>query len=699
MVSNGPGPSDGSGGPAPRTPRDFSQTEKTTLTRLLRPRSIAVIGGGAWCAQAIGQSAKMGFGGAIWPVHPRAAMVAGHGAVPTLDDLPAPPDAAFVGVNRNASVDVVARLSRMGAGGAVCFASGFAEARAEDADAQDLQAQLVGAAGDMPILGPNCYGFINALDGALLWPDQHGCTPVDRGVAILTQSSNIAINLSMQQRALPVAYVVTCGNMAQTSQAEIAMALLDDTRVSAIGLHVEGFATLRHWEALAAKAHARGVPLVALKVGASDQARHATVSHTASLAGSDAGAQALLDRLGIARLRSLPDFLETLKLLHVQGRLGGPRLASISCSGGEASLIADLALDTPLTFPPLDATRTGQLRDALGPMVALSNPLDYNTYIWRDADAMATAWAGMTGTGIDMTLSIVDYPTTDATDWTCATDAALKVRARTGRPFGVVATLPELMPRDIADQLMAGGVIPFFGLREALAAIAAAAEQRAPHELPLCLPGLDEPTVTLAEDAAKTALAAHDLDCPARVTCIAQDALAMSKGLTAPLAVKGLGLAHKTEAGAVILGVDHGGVADAAARTGAADVLIEEMVTDGVAELLIGVMRDAAHGFVLTLGAGGVLAEILRDTASLLLPVTAADIRAALDTLAIAPVLRGYRGKPAADIDAIIRAILAVQAYVLAHPGALSEVEINPLICTPTRAVAVDALIRLAEEP
>ncbi|MFL4468758.1 acetate--CoA ligase family protein [Tateyamaria armeniaca] len=669
-----------------------------SLDRLLRPRSIAVIGGGAWCTQVIIQSEKIGFVGAIWPVHPREAMVAGHGAFPSLDDLPEPPDAAFVGVNRNTTIDVVNALSQMGAGGAVCFASGFSEAAAEDAEAQDLQARLVAAAGDMPIFGPNCYGFINALDGALLWPDQHGCTPVERGVAILTQSSNIAINLTMQQRALPIAYMITCGNMAQTAQAQIAIALLDDPRVSAIGLHIEGFGNLRHWEELAAKAHARGIPLIALKVGASDQAKQSTVSHTASLAGSEAGAQALLDRLGIARLRALSDFLETLKLLHVYGPLGGTRLASISCSGGEASLIADMALDTALTFPPLEHTQETQLRAALGPMVALSNPLDYNTYIWRDADAMAAAWSGMTGDGIDMTVSVVDYPVTDAGDWTCATDAALKVRADTGRPFGVVATLPELMPLDVASQLMDGGVIPFFGLREALAAIAAASTLTKPHDLPLCLPGDGVPTQTLNEDTAKTALSAYGLDCPARISGAVQDVIDMVQNLRAPLAVKGVGLAHKTDAGAVLLDLDHRDIADAVARIGTRDILVEEMVTDGVAELLIGVTRDKAHGFVLTLGAGGVLTEVLRVTASLLLPVTDDDIRAALDTLSIAPVLDGYRGGPAADLDAIVNAALAIQAYVLAHHSTLSEVEVNPLICTPTRAVAVDALIQLAEE-
>lgn len=668
------------------------------LSRLFRPRSVAVIGGGAWCTSVIEQTERMGFDGAIWPVHPRAVTVAGKGAFPSIDDLPEPPDAVFIGVNRHVTIDVVAQLARIGAGGAVCFASGFSEASAEDATAHELQAQLVAAAGEMPILGPNCYGFINALDGALLWPDQHGCQSVDRGVAILTQSSNIAINLTMQQRGLPVAYTVTCGNMAQTSQAQIAMALLDDTRVTAIGLHIEGFGNLRDWEALAAKAHKRGVPLVALKVGASEQAQRATISHTASLAGSDAGAEALLARLGIARLRALPDFLETLKLLHVQGALAGSQIASISCSGGEASLIADMAVGSRIGFPDLTDTQGHQLRAALGPMVALSNPLDYNTYIWRDTDAMARAWGAMTGPSVDMTLSIVDYPVTDASDWVCATDAALAVRAQTDRPFGVVASLPELMPRDIAEQLMAGGVVPFCGLREALAAIEAASGNTVPHARPLCLPvDLTTATRTLSEAEAKAALSAHGVDIPRNVTAPADQAEMAAGDLTPPFAIKGVGLAHKTDADAVRLNVPMDTVAKAATQVGTTDVLIEEMIDRPVAELLVGVTRDAAHGLVLTLGAGGVLTELLRDTRSLLLPVTKADVTHALNALACAPLLNGYRGKPGAHLPAVINAVMAVQAYALAHSDTLSEIEINPLLCTPDRAVAVDALIEKAD--
>jgi acyl-CoA synthetase (NDP forming) len=667
------------------------------LSRLLRPQSIAVIGGGAWCAQIIKQSRRMNFAGRIDVVHPRGEIIEGVQAVPELGGLEHAPDAVFVGVNRHATIEVVTALAAMGAGGAVCFASGFSEAVAEDETGSDLQDALVAAAGDMPVLGPNCYGFINALDGALLWPDQHGCVAVDKGVAILTQSSNIAINLSLQQRGLPIAYVVACGNMAQTSQAQIATELLDDPRVTAIGLHIEGFGDLAAWHELAHKAKRKGVPLVALKVGKSDQAQQAAVSHTASLAGSDAGAKALLTRLGIGRVSDLPTFLETLKLLHMVGPLDAPTLSSISCSGGEASLAADTAVGSGMTFPALMPEQRHDLAAALGPMVALGNPLDYHTYIWRDAEKMAAAWLPMAAEHIGLTLIIVDYPHTDPGDWVCATEAALAVRAQSGRPVAMVATLSELMPPDIAITLMKGGVVPMCGLTEAIAAAAVAATMGAPDDAAVLTPGPDRVAELVDEGTAKAALAQYGVPVPKGGLVADIDGLpTQAAQLAGPLVLKVTGLAHKSEAGGVKLGVSPEEVVIAAQSMPKGGYLLEEMVQGAVAELLVGVLRDPAHGFVLTLGAGGVLTELWQDTASVLVPASAHSVETALRSLRIWPLIEGYRGKPAANLDAIVAAVMGVQDYIVANADRVSEVEINPLMCTPDVAIAVDALVREA---
>ncbi len=667
------------------------------LDRLLRPKSVAVIGGGAWCRAVTLQLQKARFGGDIWPVHPRAEDILGLKAYPTVLEVPGVPDAAFVGINRDASIGAVERLARIGAGGAVCFASGFGET----GDGGDANARLLRAAGDMPVLGPNCYGLINAIDGVALWPDQHGCPRVDRGVAILTQSSNIAINLTMQRRGLPIAYVVTCGNQAQLSEAQIADALLDDPRVTAIGLHIEGFGDLGAWQALARKASDKGVPLVALKVGRSEQARAATVSHTASLAGSDAGAQALLDHLGIARVFDLPSLIETLKIFHLGGPLASGGIASISCSGGEASLIADMAQDTPLSFPALTDSQRAGLATALGPKVELANPLDYHTYIWRDVEAMTAAFSAMIEPHLAITLLIVDFPRSDrcdASDWDCVIEAALRTKAARQGRVAMVSSLPELLPEEVARRLMDGGVIPLNGLAEALAAIVAA-RVRVPAQAGLLIPPAEAAAKLLSEAQAKTALAAFGVTVPAYLSgsldCVAEHVREQG----GVYVLKTTGTAHKSDSGGVALGLTG---ADAVRRAGqgmTGDVfLLEEMVTDPVAELLVGVVKDPAHGFVLTLGAGGMLTEVWQDSRSLLVPATRDRIEQALRALRIWKLLAGYRGAPAAALGPILDAVEAMQAYVIANAATLEEVEVNPLLCTPTRAVAVDAIIRKADD-
>jgi acyl-CoA synthetase (NDP forming) len=675
------------------------------LGRLLRPSSIAVVGGGGWCANVVEGLAGIGFEGPVWPVHPMRDTVGGRPAVRTIADLPGIPDAVFVGVNRQASVEVVRELAALGAGGAVCFASGFREADAETGDGAALQQALLEAAGDMPILGPNCYGVVNYLDRTLLWPDIHGGAPVDRGVAILSQSSNIAINLTMQRRGLPVAYVVTVGNQAQISLSELGAALLADGRVTALGMYVEGIGDIRAFEGLAQEARRLGKRIVVVKVGASELSRAATVSHTASLAGSEAGAQALFARLGVAQVATLAELIETLKLLHAVGPLRSDRIASMSCSGGEASLMADLGAGRRIVYPPLDEGQRTALRSALGPKVALANPLDYNTYIWGDTAALTRCYAAMMAGDLALGLVVLDFPRADrcpAPLWDCVVEAVAEAGRLSGKPLGLLASIPETMPEEVAARLLALGIPALSGMEEGLAAVEAAAFLGAEIEEAdaVLVPGRDAAgIVTLTEGAAKAALAERGLVVPSgRSVRGAEAASQVAAEIGFPVALKGVGLAHKTEAGAVALDLgSREAVLAAAQGMGLTEFHIEEMIEGTVAELLVGVVRDPAHGFVLTLAAGGVHAELLKDRVSLLLPVSDGAIATALHSLRIWPVLAGYRGKAGANLPAIVAAVQAVAAFIVETADSAVEVEVNPLVCTETRAVAVDALIRMGE--
>ena len=402
------------------------------------------------------------------------------------------------------------------------------------------------------------------------------------------------------------------------------------------------------------------------------------------------------------------------KFLHVHPRLPGNAVASLSCSGGEAALLADavqpLVESGALRLPaPSDAQRTA-LSAVLGDRVAVANPMDYHTYIWGDGERMARVYAAMMQAPMDHVALILDFPVApgcDDADWRIALDALrAAVDRRGGFPTALVSTLPENLPQPVAETLIQAGIAPIAGLAawsQAAAAAArfavtcAAADAQPLLALPV-RPDPQTPTV-IAEDRAKALLAAAGLAVPAGA-CVdtLPAALAFAEAAGYPVVLKCQGLAHKTEQGGVRLNLQNADQLRAAWRAMAAAgaaLYIETMVTDAIAELLIGVRLDPPYGWLLTLGSGGVLVELQRDAAHVLMPAAAQDIHAALRSLRLYPLLTGYRGRPAADLDAVLQAVLAVQTWAAAHADQLLELDINPLLVRPAPQppVAVDALL------
>jgi len=672
------------------------------LTRLLNPKTIAFIGGRD-AAEAVRVCRRFGFTGRIWPVSASRTEMDGLKTYASLDDAPDVPDLAFVGVNRAAALDVVRDLAARGVGGAIIYASGFQESVGEIGGGAELQAELLAAAGDMPIMGPNCYGIINAATGACCWPSEHGAARVDRGVAILSQSTNIVISMTMQRRALPVAYVGTVGNQAQLGFSDLGAALLEMPHITALGMYVEGIDSAAGFEALAATARRLGKPIVVLKSGRSEAAAKATLSHTAALAGSDVAAEAFFARLGMARVDSFTSFLETLKLFHVHGALPGNRLSAMSCSGGEAAHISDVARDLDVVFPVLTDTHKKQVKETLSDMVTVSNPLDYHTFIWADQARMAATFGAMLAGDFDLSLLVLDWVRQgrcDEKDWQPAIAAILAAAKVTGRKTAVLASLPENMPEEVAQELLAAGVVPLCGFHDALVAVQSSAFVARVWAAAAAMPlvGIGEDTAnsdTLDEAASKAELAAFGAPVPAGI--ILTDPTDAQNLNGEKYALKALGIAHKTEARAVLLNLSPGDMPQAmdemTTRLGITRFLAEPMAPPPLAEILIGVTRDAPFGLSLTLGAGGVLAEVLRDSETLLLPCRDAEIHVALMRLKIAPILSGFRGRAAADIPALVAAIKSVADYAVANRVHLRELDVNPLMVWPDRALIVDALI------
>lgn len=675
--------------------------DHSKLRRCLKPASIAVIGGKT-AAKAIEQTRAIGFDGPIWAVNPGREALAGVPCYPSVADLPDTPDAALVAVPAEAAPAVVRDLAAAGVGGTICHASGFAE---DGQAGSRLQDELIAAAGDMPLIGPNCIGIIDYLDGAALWPDEHGGRRVESGVAVITQSGNIAQNISMQRRGMPLAFLATLGNSAALSGADLASGLLDDPRITAIGLHLEALGDVHALETLAAKARQAGVPIVALKSGTSVLGEQANLSHTNSFGSPDILVDALFTRLGIGRAHDLPSFVETLSLLHVHGALSAPTLTSASCSGGEAALLADAAEAAGVEMPELPAATAAGLREALGPRIHVRNPLDYQTYIWGDVPAQQECFSQLLTAGTQLHLLALDVPRQERADhsiWMGTLEAFVGAHAEHPAPAGVVTSLPESLPEDVAIELIDRGIVPLHGVREAMAAIRIAADISAAWaELPLALlpvsdTGQTAPAgepVLAGEDRAKRTLSAHGLTVPTgRVVSTPFEAAEVAAQLGFPVVAKVVEpvMAHKSDHGGVHVGlVTEAEVIEAvgAMESIGTQFLIEHMVSDGVAELVVGLRKDPTFGPVLTLGVGGTLVEVVRDFVTLLLPVRPEEIRTALRSLKLWPVLDGARGRPRADVDAAVEAIAVMIDWALAD-GTVTELEVNPLILqqAPTAA-------------
>ena len=679
-----------------------------SLKRLLQPSSIAVFGGRE-AHEVVRQCRRMGFSGEIWPVHPTREVVEGYPCFRGVDELPRAPDASFIGVNRNLTIEIVEQLSMRGAGGAVCYASGFSEVD----DGKKLNAALLSAAGSMPFLGPNCYGVINYLDGALLWPDQHGGKRVDRGVAILSQSSNIGINLTMQARGLPIAYLIALGNQAQTDLGDALGTLLTDERVSAIGLYIEGFRDVTVLERVMRVARERKIPVVALKSGASDQGAKIAQSHTAAMAGSDDVADALFKRLGIGRAHDLDTLVETLKILHVHGPLKGGRLCSMSCSGGEASLMADTAIGRKINFPELTDHQHQSIAATVHPLVSVSNPLDYHTFAWNKEEDLFNTYSAMLECHFDLAMLVLDFPRADRCSletWAPAVNAICRAAQKTRMPTAVLASLPESLPEATASDLMSANIAPLCGIRQALdaAEIAAAIGEfwkNAPKRDLLSGPVINSNEGTkrrIDEWEAKQYLAKAEITVPQGKRCSdLEELLAFAETIEFPMALKACSaeLIHKSDVAAVYVGISDSDELENRALELFSRfelLLVEEMVASAVCELIVGINQDPVIGPWMLVGSGGIYAELLKDQQVILLPADRKAIEEAVGNLKISPILNGYRSSNPADFGAVVSTLEKISSYWENNKHQLASLEINPLLALPEGkgACAVDAVMQ-----
>ena len=680
---------------------------RTNLSRLISPKSIAVVGNRG-ANFAIRESKKLGYNHKIWAIHPTLDFLEGIKCYKDIKDLPEAPDATFIAVNAESAIAIVADLKSIGGGGAVLYASGFGELGEKGIKRNQ---RLEEAADGMPLIGPNCYGFINSLDGVALWPDVHGCEPVLSGVAIITQSGNIGLNITMQSIGLPIAYMFTLGNQTNTNIADIINAMLDDNRVNAIGLHIEGISDIKSFDVAARRALDKKIPIVAIKSGRTDVSAKIALSHTSSMTGLDQLFNVFFERLGIARVDTVPEFLETLKLLSILGTIDHNGVASMSCSGGEAGMMADLIDGLDITFPSLDDLHKDRVKLALNDYVEVDNPLDYHTFIWGDRKRTSKCFKQMISGNFAATMLLLDWPRTQESeqkDWDLTLLALSDAISGTREKTIVLASIADCMPKRIIKECQKYGIAPMIGLDICLKAlnhsyrIGLAFQKNSMQSIEI-LRSLSHPSKisTLTEFEGKKLLKKYGIPVPdGKIISSTSEALIAAEKIHYPITLKvsDVELVHKTELGAVMLNINDPLALEKACQDLfkiGSSLLIEKMVQDSVAELIIGVGLDPIFGKYIIIGSGGILVELFKESIPLLFPVNRKDVSLALSKLKAFPLINGYRGNPQGDVEMIIDCVMATVKLVSEND--IDELDINPLLVLKrgSGVIAVDTLIKL----
>ncbi len=702
---------------------------------MLEARTVAVVGAsrreGSFGERMLAEAGKSAARPLIYPVNPRYQEIGGRPCFPSLADLPEPVDLALLGVPDAALEQQLTLAAAHGVRSAVIFGNahedpGIAPARTPAQPRPPLRERLaaIASSAGMELCGAGCMGFANVSHGlramGYVEPDPLPAGPV----ALVTHSGSVFSTMLRSRRAFGFTLAVSSGQeLVTAAPAYLSYALdLPDTKV--IGLILEAMRRPDELRTVLAAAAERDLPVVLLTAGNSASGRAMVAAHSGALAGSDGGWEALVRRYGIHRVGDLGELADGLELFALRatrrtgrdgqrrpasrGRGGG--IATVHDSGLERAHTADVADAVGVTFAPISDATKARLEELLDPGLLATNPLD----VWGTGAGTRELFAGSLAAlaedeSVEAVALAVDLITELDGDTTYQL-AALDTASRTGKPVVVLASLPGAIDPDTAVLLRSSGVPVLEGLRSGLLALRHLLEHEsrpAWREPPG--PAPDQARLGRARDllaksretgAAQLALLREYGIASARAERVddAGEALAAAARIGYPVVLKTdqPGIAHKSDAGGVILGIGTAAelaaaYAEVAARLGPA-ALVCETVPRGT-ELALGLVRDPDLGPLIVIGAGGILVELIADRVVALPPVDEDQAAALIAELKAAKLLAGVRGAAPADLGAIARAITGLAELACELGQDIDALDINPLVCGPAGATAVDALI------
>jgi acetate---CoA ligase (ADP-forming) len=678
---------------------------------LLNPASIAIVGASErakWATQIFANLRAFGYPGKVYPVNPRVAQVWGSRCYPDLAALPEPPQHAMVIVPAPAVQAVLESGVKAGLKSATIYASQIGEGQDPEIVARGAALEALIEDSGLIVCGPNCMGAIALRERYFGYPNTELCQLTPGSVAMVTQSGGTLQYLGQAgaQRGVKFNYMISSGNEINLDLADYVNFLVDDQHTRVISLFIEGIRRPHVFMAAAAKALAAGKPIIAIKTGKSQKSRDSARSHTGAISGDYGAFTAMCERYGIINCPTLDDMVE-MTLAFQSGRLPkGPRVGWVTTSGGTVDLLYDYLDEMGgTTTPDFDTATKTEIRRLVSPELALKNPLDAGNPA-GEAESAALCRAIVADPNVDMLAWGSTLPSGKR-----ARDPALLRSVVEGTDKPVIAFVRMNFPVDpqaVEFQEQVG--FPYLqGLPEtvrALAALVFYGKRRGRRIAPLPPPkGL---AATVQGTALHAALAGQGLTPPkCGFAALPSEAADMASGIGFPVALKiaSAQISHKTEVGGVRLNLNSreevereaGALAAALSKIAPQAHLdgfvVQEMV-EGI-EVIVGAHHDPLFGPMMVVGSGGILVELVADVACRLLPVGPQDARSMIDELKVAKLLAGFRGRPAADLDALIAAICGLSDFYLDHRHLLTDLEINPLIVLPkgkgVRAVDVRA--------
>lgn len=655
--------------------------------------------------QSLENFSIMKFPGQVAAVNPKYEEIIGFPCAPNLSSLPFVPEAVLVGVNRNLVVPVIEEAASLGVKAAVVFAIGFAEIGDEGRARQERMVQVARDAG-MALIGPNCQGLINFVDRTPMYMAYtHEYEP--GRVALISQSGSVTTAVTNNKRGVRWSSILSVGNEAVTDSADLLGFFVDDPATDVITLFIETVRDPERFFVECDRARAAGKPVIALKSGRTEAAAVAATAHSGALAAPDRLVDALMKRHGVLRVDSMEELLETAIALQSKRRPHGRNVAAMTASGGQIELILDQTGPLGLVYPPFEGEIATRLRDQLPDFLDVKNPLD-----WWGIDDMYGGYRDLLATilddpAIDIVVSATDFsfhPTGSERD-SSQLASAFALAGDSDKVIAVLDTVDGSVPAEIAEDALDRGVLALSGVAVGLRALEHLVSFAEPLPAPASRREIDvaglgdwltaNPRSTAGLPALEF-LASAGLQIPqTQVAADEDEAARVAATFGYPVAMKSADphLLHKTESGALVLGLrDEAAVRTAARSLGGAPVLVQEQVDAGV-ELILGLETHPELGTFVLVGLGGIWTEVHDDVSIRPIGLREGEAEQMLRSLHGFRLLDGARGSTPADLPTLVHAIEVVDALGQALGERLQSIDINPLIVSGSRAVAVDALV------